>query len=544
MIPFQAVAEDLEWLQDEWWLGFPDHLTNGHLRRGSSAIGALTIDGLLVRAWRHYGFEGEPTIVGPDLAGLAVREGVQLEMAATVIAGGGRERLLEMAMIGAFRVANPETGAPANADVGFAVKQTGLQRPANILIANSDPLINRVWTLSEYLSAPGVVRRGTLIPREILVDYFRRHANSNRELPQPSVAGSAAATSQTRAELFAMLDETAGKSHADGRDGLYFELLSIGQALGGSRDLQALTQRIREQQRAERRSSPPRAAHETKVTPGVIRTLRLPDSPPDPDAVMLENAIRIWDLDTPIYRIFPLLRFRELMESGRMALVPPSWWEDPFEDLVSKCVVVPANGDSQISLSTLRAPTYGQCWTLTEESDGLWRNYSVVEKDSATGRNLQPKREGVKVRTTIRRLLRALWRSAPEKPDDTCYLGAVRYMPARYALESVAAEIASARDRAFSGGRGHAESLLVKRGPFSYEREVRLLYVDLPKAMPVGVPFLVQVDPNDLFSQVTIDPRLSAQDRIDRETEFRRLGFVREIGVSDLYENTIFAIRM
>src|SRR5260370_634040 len=108
MTDFRSVAEDIEWLRDEWWLTAPDSLSDGHLRRGSAALGLLLIDGLLQRAWSHYGFEGEPTIEGPDLGALAARDGLRLEHATGLIGGGGREAGEDFAFLGLFRVDLPE----------------------------------------------------------------------------------------------------------------------------------------------------------------------------------------------------------------------------------------------------------------------------------------------------------------------------------------------------------------------------------------------------------------------------------------------------
>jgi hypothetical protein len=541
MIPYLTVAEDLEWLRDEWWLGAPDHLTDGHIRRGASAIGALVNDGLLLQAWRHYGFQAEPRIVGPDLPALAAHNGVRLDLAATVITGGGRGALLESIMIGVFRVDNPTTGVPADADSGFAVKQTAIQRDAAALIVNADPLVDRIWPLSDYLASPGIVRRGNLVPRSAVIDYFRLHASVSVAAASPSDQSSLGSSGADA--VFGVMDEIAGKSHADGRDGLHFELLSIGQALGASRDIHALCDRIRSGERAAIRVSPPKTEHKSPAdSTSSVLTLRLPGSPIDPDAEMLDNIIGSLPLDTPIYRTIALPRFRAILRDGAMALVRPSAWEDPFEDLVSKCVAVPADRRAPpIALDALRMPVYGQCWTLTEESDAIWRSYSIVHREPTSGDNQQPESEGVRVRTTIRRLLRALWRSATGSAAESCFAGAVRYMPARHALEFVAAEIVRAREAAFAGARGHAESLLVKRGPFSYEREVRLIYVDVGNTVRAPL-FHVRLDPNWLLSRVTLDPRLNSSDRASRETEFRGLGFTREVTVSPLYERMVFEI--
>src|SRR5450756_1427550 len=106
MTEFRSVLEDIEWLRDEWWLGPADLLSDGDLRRASAVLGLLLVDGLLQRAWRHYGFDGEPSIDGPDLAALATHHGVDLEHAVGVIAGGARTVGTDTGFVGLFRADN------------------------------------------------------------------------------------------------------------------------------------------------------------------------------------------------------------------------------------------------------------------------------------------------------------------------------------------------------------------------------------------------------------------------------------------------------
>jgi hypothetical protein len=126
--PFKSVLEDIDFLWNEWWLGQPDGLTEGHLRRGSATLRLLLVDGLLQRAWRHIGFERQPRLVGPDIVAIAAAKGLRLDLAAGCIAGGGRQNGLDVSFIGAFRVDNPSTGVPADAEAGFAVCVTSIVR--------------------------------------------------------------------------------------------------------------------------------------------------------------------------------------------------------------------------------------------------------------------------------------------------------------------------------------------------------------------------------------------------------------------------------
>jgi hypothetical protein len=88
-------------------------------------------------------------------------------------------------------------------------------------------------------------------------------------------------------------------------------------------------------------------------------------------------------------------------------LVPPKKWEDPYEDLCFRITMSAPDG-SQKPLSEYLVPTFAQCWSFEGHSDALLRAYSRVTRDQITSRNIEPKYEGVQVRTTPKRLVQAL----------------------------------------------------------------------------------------------------------------------------------------
>jgi hypothetical protein len=237
--PFKSLREDIDWLWTEWWLGQPDELTEGHLRRGSATLQLLLVDGLLQKAWRHYGFERQPKLVGPDIVAIAASKGLRLDLAAGCIAGGGRQKGVDVSFIGGFRVDNPSTGVPADAEVGFAVCVTSIARIASEAPVSApwDALIERSWDLSEYLESPGAVRKGEMIKRREIIEYFRNYIGGAHH----DLLKGAKHANNKRYELVADL---ADHVRADVRDGLYFELLSIGQSVARSDDVRALVERM------------------------------------------------------------------------------------------------------------------------------------------------------------------------------------------------------------------------------------------------------------------------------------------------------------
>ncbi len=237
---FSSVLEDLDWLWNEWWLGSGDRLTAGHLRRGSGTLRLLLVDGMLQRAWKHHGFRAQPRLVGPDMEALASLQGLRLDLAVGCIAGGGRQNGIDLSFVGAFRVDNPSTGVPADADEGFAVCTTAVARSAGQMPGPSplNALVERLWPVSAYLEAAGAVRRGVVVKRREVIEYFRNYKGG---VHHDLLRG----RRHPKSGRYEILADLEGHVRADVRDGLYFEILSIGQSVARSEDVRALAERIR-----------------------------------------------------------------------------------------------------------------------------------------------------------------------------------------------------------------------------------------------------------------------------------------------------------
>lgn len=240
MNDFRSVLEDIDWLWNEWWVGQPDRLSAGDLRRASSSLHLLLVQGLLGKAWRAYGFLKEPTLYAPDLVGLSKDAKLQLQLAAGCIAGGGRQNGIDLSFIGAFRMNNPTTGVPAEAEEGFAVGVVSIARVASSesSATDLDGLVRRQWYLSEYLQSPSAVRRGSIITRKEIIEYFRNNAGgSHHDLIDQK--------ERMKTAKHRLIAEIERHVIADVRDGLHFELLSIGQAVATSPDIRRLADVLR-----------------------------------------------------------------------------------------------------------------------------------------------------------------------------------------------------------------------------------------------------------------------------------------------------------
>jgi len=253
---YSPVADEIEWLRDEWCVMFAPP-SDSDLRRGSAALRLLLIyDGILM-AWRHHGFEGQPMVYAPDVEALAREQGFELRHASAVFGGGGRVDGIESSMVAIVKAYNPETGRGPDDDSGFAVKTTIVARDARgeYTTGPLHDFVRRPWKLKEYLRSVSLVRRGTSISRDEVVKYFANFAGG-AHLDALGKGGTEKA--QKRNELIAELKGngfiTSPRLYIDG---LHFELLSIGQALGSSSDLLRLAARIRKAETPEELAAGP-----------------------------------------------------------------------------------------------------------------------------------------------------------------------------------------------------------------------------------------------------------------------------------------------
>ena len=251
------------------------------------------------------------------------------------------------------------------------------------------------------------------------------------------------------------------------------------------------------------------------------------------------------DPDTPIYRIFPLWFFHEALRLRQLVLVRPSLWADPFELLLTSVMVeseetVP---HTQESLERHLFPVHAQCWSVTHDSDILLRAYSRVSIDKYCRRNTCPGEEGVRVRSTPRKLLESLRSCVEMGLDGNSFIGAVRYHARDDMQQMIANEIGEFGLDVYLQPLALAHATLRKRREFRHEAEVRLLHVEtrpIPPQPLVRYPF----EPNEVFDEVTFDPRLRPFERDEREVTARALGYAGPFQAADLYQRTLLVIRI
>lgn len=221
-----------------------------------------------------------------------------------------------------------------------------------------------------------------------------------------------------------------------------------------------------------------------------------------------------------IHRIFRFDRFIDLLRNQQLALLKPSVWEDPFENPLHRMVLEGSTGRN-LSLPHFEKNLFAQCWSLTFESDALWRIYS-------------PGLRGVLVTACAKKLLE---QGSPqfEAPMEQVFLGKVQYHTQdelKQMLESQ--EFLRSVLRAPKYSHGSPSVLLHKRDSFKHEAEVRLV-LSRHISEVSGDVAIINLPLSEVVLKVTLDPRLS-------DVEFDRMcylinksGFYGAIEQSSLY---------
>jgi hypothetical protein len=251
---------------------------------------------------------------------------------------------------------------------------------------------------------------------------------------------------------------------------------------------------------------------------------------------MERNVIDI-DLEAPIYRIFPLKWMIPSLKNRQLVLRKPGTWDDPFENFLFK--VSATYGGLRVSLEQLREKIYAQCWMMCYESDAMWRIYSTTPRMLSDDKYTEG--VGVKVRTTVRNLFSALYNSGP-RPELCFWVGRVNYVP-QEEMDRIGTDtdnlIGLTTD---SSGKGHAQTLLIKRDAFKREQEVRLIF-DANNGFDTtqqNYPFTV--DPNTTFDEIILDPRLSENNCRLLRDELLAAGYRGPIYQSFLYLPPRYAV--
>jgi hypothetical protein len=190
----KAVASDLRFIAGTWGTQVDDD----SLRRGSAQLRMLLVEGLLQRAWKAAGFGCEPIIKAPKLEPfLALNKDIEF-----AVAGGGNYEGVQ----GAFAILNRDSKPaidPPNADPEFAF---GLRR---------------------FGESCSIFSNGLRLSRTDVVKYVaNKLGGTHLDFSRTDNKSAAFQSVEKRFNYFA-------------KNAVYFELLSIGQSIARSANVQS-----------------------------------------------------------------------------------------------------------------------------------------------------------------------------------------------------------------------------------------------------------------------------------------------------------------
>ncbi len=207
----KTVIEDLIYLTEE----FNCNVKDDSIRRNSSVLRRLLVDGDLLLAWRHLGFAGEPSIPSTNLDNeLRV---YNLDDISDAFSGGTLTQDGECSSLISFMKNIEENGK-----LFFDSAEKRLKVD--------------YYTLSKYLALTSIyINRDIKITKAEVIKYVSNklggvHYDSKRRTEKPLDL------------KYEHLDKLALSLEISGKPSIYFEMLSIGQAIVKSEDAKLLIQ--------------------------------------------------------------------------------------------------------------------------------------------------------------------------------------------------------------------------------------------------------------------------------------------------------------
>ena len=205
----RVVAEDILYLRQEWGQDVED----ASLRRGSTVLRRLLVEGDLQRAWRATGFSAAPSI--PTYI---------VEPVLTLF----DSRRITLASAGGAVFHGAQLSGQLMLD--YAASQEEILKHMNLGLPSA------TLTLRDFTEGVAILVRGERVRRRHVIKYV---ANK--------LGGAHHDTKRGRGiedQLYALLDGFRDDPLLLGKPVVYFELLSIGQAVASAPDIQQLLTRL------------------------------------------------------------------------------------------------------------------------------------------------------------------------------------------------------------------------------------------------------------------------------------------------------------
>lgn len=222
---------------------------------------------------------------------------------------------------------------------------------------------------------------------------------------------------------------------------------------------------------------------------------------------------------TLIYRFISFDRLMEILLNKQITLVNIKNWDDPYENILSKCTFR-FDKERDINISDLQNQIFGQSWTLTNESDALWRIYSNDKK-------------GVRIKTCTGKLSDATLNKAKST------IGIVEYIDEKEMEHKIINETDSLNVMQL---KYLIKTLLYKRIEFQHENEVRILYQGDDNEKSNQIKFF-NIEPNEFIEDILFDPRMDNHTVETYTKAIKKFGYKGSVSKSKLYDVKPIIIR-
>lgn len=232
--------------------------------------------------------------------------------------------------------------------------------------------------------------------------------------------------------------------------------------------------------------------------------------------------------DIPIYKIMEFEYAYTMLKERILRIGKIKKWEDPFENFLLKqnFWYRKENGEQQkYDIHEISELLYGQSWSLTEESDAMWRIYSS-------------NKTSVRIKTTIKKLFDSIY--THDMCEHTTFIGVVEYN-SQDSLQEYLDQLKDEGISIWSLGSVHnmVNSLFNKRDTFAHENEVRILYIaPLEAKEQCFTTDFIQypIDVNNVIDEICFDPRVSNDLYEAHLVALKEIGYHNSIQKSSLYD--------
>lgn len=228
---------------------------------------------------------------------------------------------------------------------------------------------------------------------------------------------------------------------------------------------------------------------------------------------------RIESFDLVMYKYIPLKYVLSMLETGKFRFDNIKKWEDVYENFVDKEEICLLNSKRDKMYGRV---CYGQSWTEQEESDAMWRIYS-------------PAKNTVRVKTVYPLIHSVFGEWNKDHQDNPIWPTIDRVF---YADEDEINKwlVSNTPMNHWAFIELQCESLFIKRREFEHEKEVRVIFTDY-KQEEEKEYVEVDFDPNKVFREIVVDPRVSDEEFAQQRDSLVACGYEgNRIRKSTLYD--------